>query len=82
MAKDTRRDIAWNRALTRVLEKGVVRQSDLTKGKLGVSQRTAADTLATMVSMDWLRRETVSGPYEDEYKRGEKLPATINTEQA
>lgn len=82
MAKNTRRDIAWNRALTKVLEQGAVTKHDLTKGKYGVSERTASDTLATMVDMEYLRRENVSGPKPDKWKRGDKLPATISTEQA
>ncbi|MDB2239657.1 hypothetical protein [Halorubrum ezzemoulense] len=81
MAKNTRRDIAWNRALTKVLEQGAVTKHDLTKGKYGVSERTASDTLATMVDMEYLRRENVSGPKPDKWKRGDKLPATLATEQ-
>lgn len=80
MAKNTRRDIAWNRSLTKVLEEGAVTKHDLTKGKVGVSERTASDTLATMVDMEYLRRESVSGPKPDKWKRGNKLPPTLSTE--
>lgn len=80
MAKNTRRDIAWNRALTKVLEEGAVTKHDLMKGKVGVSERTASDTLATMVDMEYLCRENVSGPKPDKWKRGDKLPATLATE--
>jgi DNA-binding HxlR family transcriptional regulator len=82
MAQDTRRDIAWNRTLTRILEKGTVRKNDLMKGKLGVGERTAADVLNTMEGMGWIQREPVAGPKPDAWKRGDKLPATISTEQA
>ena len=82
MAKQTRRDIAWNRTLTKILEKGTVHKNDLTKGEYGVSDRTATDVLASMESMEWVRRENVSGPKPDEWKRGEKLPASLSTEQA
>jgi DNA-binding HxlR family transcriptional regulator len=81
MAKDTRRDIAWNRTLTKILEKGTVRKNDLTKGEYGVSDRTATDVLSSMEGMNWIRRESVSGPKPDKWKRGEKLPATLSTEQ-
>ncbi|WAU40591.1 hypothetical protein HRPV13_gp10 [Halorubrum pleomorphic virus 13] len=81
MAKNTRRDIAWNRTLTKILERGTVRKNDLTKGKYGVSDRTATDVLASMENMEWIRRESVSGPKPDKWERGEKLPPTLSTEQ-
>lgn len=80
MAKQTARDRCWNRALGLVLNQGVVFKADLTNAE-GVSDRTAADALATMVDMDWLRRENVPGPKPDKWRRGDKLPATLATEQ-
>ena len=78
----TIRDIAWNRTLTKILEKGSVTKADLTVGEYGVSDRTATDVLSSMESMEWVRREPVSGPKPDKWVRGDKLPATLSTEQA
>ena len=81
MSKDTKRDIAWNRTLTKILETGSVERKDLTVGEYGASSRTATDVLATMESMDWIEREPVDGPKPDKWIRGPKLPATLSTEQ-
>lgn len=80
MAKHTARDRCWNRTLKIVLANGAVLKNDLTMAE-GVSERTAADVLHTMVDMEWLRRENVSGPKPDKWRRGDKLPATLSTEQ-
>lgn len=82
MSKDTKRDIAWNRTLTKILETGSVERADLTVGEYGASSRTATDVLATMESMNWIERKPVEGPKPDKWTRGEKLLATIATEQS
>lgn len=79
MAKQTARDRCWNRALELVLNHGVVLKNDLIMAE-GVSDRTAADVLASMTGMGWLRREYVAGPKPDKWRRGDELPATIATE--
>lgn len=80
MAKETARDRCWNRTLTLILKGGVVHKADLTLAE-GVSDRTAADVLATMTDMGWIERDPVPGPKPDKWRRGDQLPATISTEQ-
>jgi len=80
MAKETARDRCWNRTLRLILNGGVVFKLDLTQAER-VSKRTAADVLQTMEGMGWIEREPVSGPKPDKWRRGERLPATLNTEQ-
>jgi len=82
MAKNTRRDIAWNRTLNNILENAEVTKKNLTVGEYGVSDRTATDVLSSMEDMEWIRREPVAGPKPDVWKRGEKLPPTLSTEQS
>ena len=81
MAKQTARDRCWNRVLKSVFKNGIVYKNDLILAE-GVSERTAADVLTTMTEMGWIRRENVPGPKQDEWKRGEKLPSTLSTEEA
>jgi Mn-dependent DtxR family transcriptional regulator len=81
MAKKTSRDRCWNRTLSLILNQGTVFKADLIKAE-GVSERTAGDVLNTMKQMGWIEREPVAGPKPDKWKRGDKLPATISTEQA
>ncbi len=80
MAKQTARDRCWNRTLSLILKGGVVLKADLTKAER-VSDKTAADVLSTMESMGWIEREKGRGPNPDKWRRGERLPATLNTEQ-
>lgn len=79
MARETSRDKCWNRTLSLVLSQGVVYKTDLTKG-IGVSERTAGDVLNTMADMGWITREEIPGPKADKWRRGDDLPATLNTE--
>lgn len=80
MAKDTRRDKAWNHALEAALDGEEIRKFSIASDS-GVSERTAADVLRTMEEYGWLDRIGGKGPQRAYFVAGERLPKNLTSYQ-
>jgi Fic family protein len=78
MAKDTRRDKAWNHALEAALDGEEIRRFSIAS-EAKVSERTAGDVLRTMAEYGWLERVGGKGPQRAYFVAGERLPKNLTS---
>ena len=74
----TKRDKAWNAALSRVLDGHELTVDELAE-RADVSDRTAGAVLRVMTEAGWLRKDGGEGPVPATWAAGERLPRTLAT---